>query len=128
VERLDSHRALGESKRVADIEADRRGEEVAARLVADIVVSFRRLERGGAIDLRNNGPASATDVDLQISPEESGLIVRLEGLPIGRLGPCETRSFVAITTAATDASVPARLSWSDPSGAHDEVRHLSTVG
>jgi hypothetical protein len=121
-----AHRALKESRRVGDIEAERRAEEVAARDRAEMVVEFeRRSKGGGPLLIRNHGPAAAADVDLVIDAETHHLILRRDGLPVAHLAAGDEHPLPAMTTGSTSASIPYTLRWSDPAGDHQEERRLS---
>ena len=114
---------------LADIEEDRRSEEMEQRKAAEVLAAIeRRQERGGEqayLVIRNAGPAVAKDVrfDPAELPENVHLLEKapeIETLPRGSEVPI--RLFVG---NGAPRAVPLTIRWSDDTGPRDQVFPLS---
>lgn len=106
--------------------ADRDARE-AASLTADLRVSFERGRPSSVLVVRNYGPATATLVSFEVSPDvASRLVIHADDMPVERLAPGESIRTIVVTTGGTPTRFPVALQWTDGRGTHDSEQIVDT--
>jgi hypothetical protein len=106
-------------ERLAAIDEARRTEEVEAKTLAHVTASFRRRAETWLV-LRNEGPALASNVDLDVEQGPSiPPVDGIEALPID-LQPGQERIFYVPESTGDAATMRVTVSWTDGAGRHEK--------
>jgi hypothetical protein len=124
------------TQRLAAIEEDRRGEEVAAKARAVVSARIRKDPVPGSnvhmhnkLVIHNAGPARAYEILLEfVNPEDAILSAQdLEKWFPWSLDAGDDLVLTAFISHDTPVVVEAQLSWSDELGEHSKMTTLSTM-
>jgi hypothetical protein len=116
------------SRKVAGIDAERRRDEVEARLVADVTASFETKSSASGEEpylvLLNRGPAHAVDVDFTYPETDDLTIFKNDmGFPV-TLDPGQPFAVLASPSYGAAPSVPITLRWTDGRGPQEKQLRL----
>jgi hypothetical protein len=129
-------RGFSITRRLATIEFERRGEELAANASASVSARIRKDPVPGSdihlhakLVIHNAGPARAEGIMLEpVNPEDAILPDSyLEKWFPWSLDASEDHEITAIISHDTPPIVEARLTWSDALGDHSTMANLSTM-
>lgn len=110
-----------QGRRLSQIETDRRAEELAQRVVADVTAEFVRVEqRRVVLRITNRGPAPAAAIIATIPDYQL-----MRPMDAVRLVAIQVFDVPIIMSSATPGALRVSLTWEDERGPHQELLDLS---